>query len=169
MLRIFFHLCLENCQVGGFHSLPGYLCQHSTILMVKTAFQISSQEFLCCSLSVFPTQAHMAQPQLIPLPREVSDAQSWGRPWCPPAAILLTGVVGWALAAKICPVVWRWKRYPAPSSPFSKWFCFICTSMQQRSLSSSSEPNHSCAPLQLNTSEDTGSHLQKNLHGPQWD
>lgn len=121
---------------------------------------------LLLQLVCFP---HMAQTQLISLPRQVSDAQGWGHPPCPPAALLLTGVRGWALAAKICPVGWRWKRYLAPSSPLSKRrICLIRTNMQRRSSSSSSEPNHSYAPLQLNTSEDTGSHLQQNLHGPQW-
>lgn len=122
-----FHLCFEYCQAGGFHSLAGYPCQHPTTLIVKNAFQISSQEFPCCSLSVVHPRAHIsAQPQPVPVPREMSNARGGAAPCAPQLPF------SWVLAARTCPADWRWRRYPAPSSPPSKRFCLICTSMQQR-------------------------------------
>lgn len=43
-----------------------------------------------------------------------------GLPWCPPAALLLAGVVEWTLAARSCPEVLPW-GHPDPREPSALW------------------------------------------------
>lgn len=99
--------------------------------MVKTAFQISSQELPCYSFACFPPTC--------PCPGTASTHPQGGV-WClrlglPPVSPSCcspswgngTGPVATASHAD-----WRWKRHPPPSSLPSKQFCIICTGIQQK-------------------------------------